>query len=112
MRGAPIKRGVALISYRTGVPVLPCAIIGADRLNRVAPWLPFRRARLWVAFGDQLIEPRTDLDRKAAREVMAGELGQAFVKLFTELDKAYALGEMALGRSTIDSSLGSTTSFK
>jgi 1-acyl-sn-glycerol-3-phosphate acyltransferase len=102
MRGAPIKRGVALISYRTGVPVLPCAIIGADGLNRVFPWLPFRRARLWVAFGDRLIEPRTDLDRKAAREVMAREIGQAFVKLFNELDKAYALGEAALGRSTLD----------
>jgi 1-acyl-sn-glycerol-3-phosphate acyltransferase len=97
MLGGPIKRGFALISYRTGVPVLPCAIIGADRLNRVSPWLPFRRARLWVAFGDQLIAPRTDLDRRSAREVMAQELQQAYLKLFAELDGAFGLGEIALG---------------
>ena len=102
MRGAPIKRGVALISYRTGVPVLPCAIIGADRLNRVAPWLPFRRARLWVAFAEQVITPRTDLDRKSAREMMARELQEAYVKLFAELNSAYQLGGGALGISSMD----------
>lgn len=89
LRGAPIKRGFALISYRTGAPVLPCAIIGADRLNRVAPWLPFRRAKLWVAFGDHLITPRTDLDRKRAREFMARELEQAYVQLRAELLATY-----------------------
>lgn len=97
MRGAPIKRGAALISYRTGVPILPCAIIGADRLNRVPPWLPFRRARLWIAFADRVIEPRTDLDRKSARELMSRELEQAYVELFAELCKAYELTDAALG---------------
>jgi 1-acyl-sn-glycerol-3-phosphate acyltransferase len=97
MRGAPIKRGAALISYRTGVPILPCAIIGADQLNRVSPWLPFRRARLWIAFTDRLIQPRTDLDRKSARELMTCELQQAYVELFAELSQAYELAEDVLG---------------
>ena len=85
MHGAPIKRGVCLISYRTGVPVLPCVILGSDKLNCVGPWLPFRRARLWVAFGERAIEPRRDLPRRAAREAMARELEQEYVKLFGEL---------------------------
>jgi 1-acyl-sn-glycerol-3-phosphate acyltransferase len=97
MRGAPIKRGVGLISYRTGAPVLPCAIIGANRLSRIPPWLPFKRARLWVAFGDRLIEPRTDLGRKAARETMARELEGEYVRLFAELSRTYGLAEESLG---------------
>jgi 1-acyl-sn-glycerol-3-phosphate acyltransferase len=97
LRGAPIKKGVALISYRTGVPVLPCAIVGADRLNCVGPWLPFKRAKLWVAFGDRVIEPRTDLDRKSARQVMAQELQREYVKLFADLRNQFGLGEDALG---------------
>jgi 1-acyl-sn-glycerol-3-phosphate acyltransferase len=96
MRGAPIKRGVGLLSYRTGMPVLPCAIVGANRLNRVSPWLPFKRARLWVAFGDRLIEPRMDLDRKAAREAMAKELEAEYVKLFEELGRTYGITKEAL----------------
>jgi 1-acyl-sn-glycerol-3-phosphate acyltransferase len=96
MRGASIKRGVGLLSYRTGVPVLPCAIIGANRLSRITPWLPFKRARLWVAFGDRLIEPRKDLDRKAAREAMARELEHEYLKLFAELARTYGLGEESL----------------
>ena len=97
MRGAPIKRGVGLISYRTGAPVLPCAIIGANRLSRVSPWLPFKRARLWVAFGDHFIEPRTDLARKDAREAMAQELEREYLKLYDELARTYGITEEALG---------------
>ena len=85
MRGAPIKRGVCLISYRTGVPVLPVVMLGTDKLNQISPWLPFKRANLWIAFGEKLIEPRRDLDRKAARRLMAEELECEYQKLFKEL---------------------------
>jgi len=84
-RGAPIKRGVCLISYRTGVPVLPCVMLGSNALNHATPWLPFRRARLWIAFGDHVIEPRRDLERKAARQMMARQLQDQFEKLCQEL---------------------------
>ncbi|HEY2586482.1 MAG TPA: lysophospholipid acyltransferase family protein [Tepidisphaeraceae bacterium] len=99
LAGGRIKRGVGLIAYRTGAPVLPCAIIGADRLNRVGPWLPFRRARLWVAFGERVIEPRTELDRRAAREQLASKLETEYVKLFQELSRTYGLTEDLLGCS-------------
>jgi 1-acyl-sn-glycerol-3-phosphate acyltransferase len=93
IRGGPIKKGVCLISYRTGVPVLPVVILGADRLNCVSPWLPFRRARLWVAFGERPIHPRLDLDRRKARQVMAEELGREYVKLFEELKQRFGVDE-------------------
>lgn len=97
MKGGPIKRGVGLIAYRSGAPVLPVAIIGADRLNRVSPWLPAKRAQLWVAFGERVIEPRLDLDRKAAREAMARELEAEYARLFGELSREFGLTEEALG---------------
>ena len=97
LAGGRIKRGVGLIAYRAAVPELPCAVVGADRLNRVGPWLPFRRARLWVAFGERLIDPRPDLDHRAAREQLARELEAEYVKLFQELSCAYDLSEDSLG---------------
>jgi 1-acyl-sn-glycerol-3-phosphate acyltransferase len=99
MSGAPIKRGVGLISYRTGAPVLPVVILGADHLNRLSPWLPFKHARLWIAFGQQLIYPRTDLDRKAAREALAKELETEYVKLYQEISQTWELGEAAIQTS-------------
>ena len=93
IRGGPIKKGVCLLSYRTGVPVLPCVILGADKLNCVWPWLPGRRARLWVAFGDRLIEPRQDLERRAARRLMADELQLEYAKLFRELLTTFNVNE-------------------
>jgi 1-acyl-sn-glycerol-3-phosphate acyltransferase len=93
VRGAPIKKGVCLISYRTGAPVLPCIILGSDNLNTVGPWLPAKRGRLWVAFGDRLIEPRKDLDRRAARDHMAGELQSAYLRLFEEVKQKFGVTE-------------------
>ncbi|HEY8749676.1 MAG TPA: lysophospholipid acyltransferase family protein [Tepidisphaeraceae bacterium] len=93
VRGAPIKKGVCLISYRTGVPVLPCIILGSHNLDTVGPWLPAKRGRLWVAFGDRLIEPRKDLDRKAARDHMARELQSEYLKLFEEVKRKFGVSE-------------------
>jgi 1-acyl-sn-glycerol-3-phosphate acyltransferase len=92
IRGGPIKKGVCLISYRTGVPVLPVVILGADKLNCVSPWLPFRRATLWIAFGEP-VYPRLDLDRRAARQIMAQGLGRQYVGLFEELKRKFGLDE-------------------
>jgi 1-acyl-sn-glycerol-3-phosphate acyltransferase len=93
VRGAPIKRGVCLISYRTGVPVLPCVILGSENLDTVGPWLPVKRGRLWIAFGEKLIEPRQDLDRKTAREHMARELQSAYISMFQELKQTFGLSD-------------------
>ena len=96
LRGGPLKRGVCLISYRTGVPVLPCVVLGSDRLTAVGPWLPARRGRLWVAFGDRLIHPPTHLPRKSAREQMARELGAEYVRLFDEVKRTFNIPDAAV----------------
>ena len=94
LRGGRIKRGVCLLAIRAGVPVLPCVMVGTDKLNAVGPWLPARRGRIWVAFGDRAVEPPTDqLDRRAARRRMAEELEREFAKLFREVLDTCEIGE-------------------
>jgi len=84
LRGGPIKKGACVVAYRTRAPVLPVAVVGTDTLNRVAPWLPFRRGRVWIIFG-RMIRPHLDRPRKIAREMMAVELQAEFQKIYAEL---------------------------
>jgi 1-acyl-sn-glycerol-3-phosphate acyltransferase len=91
-RGGKIKRGVCFIAYRANVPAVPCVVIGTDKLNAVGPWLPFRRARVWLAFGEPVWADRT-LGPKAARQKMAEELERMYVALYRELLSTFQLDE-------------------
>ena len=97
LRGGDLKRGVCLISARSGVPVLPAIVLADRNLNTVSPWLPFRRIRLYVAFAGQLIHPpplpakASRAQRKAGRDAMAAELARAYQDLFRETLHAFNL---------------------
>ena len=94
MRGGTMKKGVCLMSYRTGVPVLPCVMLGTDKLNRVPPWIPPLRAKLWIGFGSRLIYPdTTNPDRRAARDAMAAELSREYQAIFQEVKEAFGVTE-------------------
>lgn len=95
--GGPIKLGVAHIAGRAGVPIIPCVILGSHELNRVKPWLPFKRAHVWMAFGEPI--PPLDLGhtrhgRKAACAAMGRTLQSAMMSLYRELRDRYDLPEM------------------
>lgn len=92
LRGGRIKRGVCLLAARSGRPVLPCVILGTEKLNAVEPWLPGRRGRLWIACGE-FIEPVTSPDRRAARAEMAARLEQAFVELYARMRAEHGLDD-------------------
>jgi 1-acyl-sn-glycerol-3-phosphate acyltransferase len=67
-------------------------VIGAEKLNHVGPWLPFRRGRLWIAFGDRMIHPPKNITgRRSARRQLAEELGGEYQRLYAETLKAYNL---------------------
>lgn len=92
MRGGPFKHGVCLLAVHTGRPILPCIMIGTEKLNQVGPWLPFRRARLWLAFGDRLLFPPADApSRRAARQQLAAELAVEYQRLYAEALGAFGL---------------------
>ncbi|HEX4055296.1 MAG TPA: lysophospholipid acyltransferase family protein [Tepidisphaeraceae bacterium] len=85
LRGGPIKKGVCVIAYRAALPVLPVIMLGTEKLNCVGPWLPFRRARIWINFG-RLVYPRLDEPRRrVARHLMADDLGAEFQAIYKEL---------------------------
>ena len=99
LRGGPIKRGVCLLAARSGRPVLPCVILGADKLNALDPWLPMLRARLWVACGEFIeptSEPLAGPDRRAARAEMATRIEKALAALYADLRREYGLDDTIL----------------
>jgi 1-acyl-sn-glycerol-3-phosphate acyltransferase len=90
--GGSIKRGVCLLAQRSGCPVLPCVVLGTDKLNAVAPWLPRLRGRLWIACGE-LIEPVQGSDRRAARAEMAARIERSLAALYVQLRDQYGLND-------------------
>lgn len=92
-RGGAIKRGICLIAARSRTPIVPCVILGTHTLNRVRPWVPIRRGKLWAAFGEA-VWPETDvMDRKAARARLAQRLEKEYVRLYQELLGRYGIDD-------------------
>ena len=73
-----------------GVPILPCVIVGSDRLYSKKSWLPLRRTPIWIAFGDP-ISNFPDLEKSTARTRIERELAASFKNLYTELRETFAL---------------------
>lgn len=96
-RGGAIKRGACLVACAAGTPIVPVVMLGTHELNRIGVWIPWRRGRIWVAFGEP-IEPRNPppgpsgaRQRRLQRQEMAEELRQAFMRLYAELLQKYGL---------------------
>ncbi len=85
MRGAPFKHGVCTIAVQARVPVVPVVMLGTHNLNRVGPWLPFRRAKICCAFGHDVVPPPRSGSRRDDRLEMAERLGLEFQRLYQHL---------------------------
>lgn len=85
LRGAPFKHGVCTIAVETRVPIVPVVVLGTDRLNCIEPWLPFRRGRLYCAFGNDILPPPRSASRREDRAEMALRLGAEFVRVYLHL---------------------------
>jgi 1-acyl-sn-glycerol-3-phosphate acyltransferase len=95
-RGGRIKRGVCSVAIRSGVPVVPCVMLGTPQLNRVGPWLPAKRARLWVAYGEPLAPPPGGKSTRATRDALRDQLAAAYVELYDELRERFGLQDAAV----------------
>lgn len=93
MRGAPIKMGACVVSYRSEKPMLPVVVLGTNHLNRVGPWLPFKNARVWMIFGEPIYPRLGEKRRRVARELMAADLRAAYQSLYRELCASCGLDE-------------------
>src|SRR6516165_8736751 len=90
LEGAPLRPGTATLAQIAGVPIVPCVILGSDRFYSKKQWLPFRRTRVWIAFGKP-ISGFPELEKLHSRERIESTLAGAFKNLFAELREKFSL---------------------
>ncbi|PYL66867.1 MAG: hypothetical protein DMF20_05220, partial [Verrucomicrobia bacterium] len=54
LEGAPLRPGASTLAQIANVPILPCVILGSDRLYSTKRWLRLRRTPVWIAFGNPI----------------------------------------------------------
>jgi 1-acyl-sn-glycerol-3-phosphate acyltransferase len=101
LEGAPLRPGAATLAHIARVPILPCVILGSDRLYLKKQWLPLRRTPIWIAFGNP-ISGCPNLQKSEARERIESELATAFRNLYAELRAKFQLSEDDLPHSPRD----------
>src|SRR6266702_5347681 len=92
LEGAPLRPGASALAHIAGVPILPCVIVGSDRLYSTRRWLPASAGRtpVWIAFGNPISHfPR--LEKSEARARIELELTAAFKNLYAELQQTFQL---------------------
>jgi 1-acyl-sn-glycerol-3-phosphate acyltransferase len=90
LEGAPLRPGAATLAHIARVPILPCVILGSDRLYSWRQWLPLRRTPIWIAFGHP-ISHFPELQKSEARERIESELTSAFKHLYVQLRREFRL---------------------
>lgn len=86
--GAELRPGSAALAQMAGVPIVPCVLLGSDRLYGAKHWWPRRRIPAWIAFGEPL---HCAGDTKEARAAMELALGESLRALAEELRTTFAL---------------------
>jgi 1-acyl-sn-glycerol-3-phosphate acyltransferase len=90
LEGAPLRPGAATLAHIAGVPIVPCVILGSDRLYSKKRWSAFRSTPIWVAFGNP-IAYLPNLQKFEARKRIECELAAAFKNLYAELREKFRL---------------------
>lgn len=93
LRGASIKRGVCLLAARSGRPVLPVIVLGTDKLQRIGPWMPAKRGRLWIHVGQPI--HAAPVSNRAGRAAFAAILEAEYVRLYAEMRRTFDLPDIA-----------------
>jgi 1-acyl-sn-glycerol-3-phosphate acyltransferase len=88
LNGAPMKPGLAALSLLSGAPVVPCVLIGTDRLYKTSAWL--RRTTIWFLIGEAIEPPREGSSQELRRK-LAEEISEAFVRMREEATVRFGL---------------------
>ncbi len=89
LTGGRMRPGAARLAQMANVPVMPAVVVNADVYKKIGSWLPLRRIRYGVIFGEPILI-RTDLEKNEAAKVLEDELKAAFGQLYRELTEAMA----------------------
>src|SRR6266436_755257 len=90
LQGAPLRAGASTLAHIAGVPIVPCVILGTDRLYAKRNWLPLRRTAIWIGFG-RAISHFPELEKSVARARTEQELTNAFQGIYAELRQKFQL---------------------
>jgi 1-acyl-sn-glycerol-3-phosphate acyltransferase len=90
VNGAKMKQGISLLFAISGAPVIPCVILGSDRLYNFRNWRPWRRANVWIAFGEPILPP-SPLTGGRRKDLIREVFGSEIVKLKERLCADFAL---------------------
>jgi 1-acyl-sn-glycerol-3-phosphate acyltransferase len=90
LQGAATRAGVAALADIAGVPILPCVILGSDRLYHRRRWTRFRQTPIWIAFGHPIYRDLS-LGKTAAREQIGSQFAAAIDRLRCEISDAFQL---------------------
>lgn len=95
INGAEMKQGVSLLSALANAPIVPCVILGSDRLYNLRNWLPWRRPEVWIGYGKPIPPPKgvADGDKKESTQKL---LSSEIVKLKERLCEDFGLTEADL----------------
>ena len=90
LQGAPLRPGAATLAHIAAVPIVPCVIVGSDRLYSAKRWLPLRRTPIWIVFCNP-IPPLPELPKLEARKQIEAHLAAAFENLYAEVREKFRL---------------------
>lgn len=98
LEGAPMKPGLASLSLLSQTPVIPCVVLGSDRLYSSKIWL--QRPSLWIIIGKPITPPSlTATPREKTRFDFQQRLSAAFPELQRELCCRFQLSEEDLPKA-------------
>jgi len=92
LAGAPSQRGLSMLARLSQAPVLPCAILGSDRLYNLKNWKPWRRVPIWICLGEVIPSGLEEED-------FSERLAASFQKLRDELLTSHGATPADLPRS-------------
>jgi len=90
LEGAAVRAGASTLAHIAQVPIVPCVILGSDRLYAKRSWLPMRRTPVWIGFGRE-ISYFPELEKGVARARIEQDLTNAFRNLYAEVRGKFQL---------------------
>jgi len=92
LNGAPMKQGLAALSIHSGAPIIPCLLIGSDRLYNRVNWLPWtKRITLFLVIGKAIRPYERKNQDPGTKEQFSTDLANCFIALKEEAIRRFQL---------------------
>ena len=95
LEGAEMKGGAGALAMMGEVPILPCVILGTDRLYDPKCWRRFQSATIWINFG-KMLHSNPDIPKSQARKELNERLSVTLRELYAEAREGFHLSEADL----------------